>query len=61
MRGLAMSNDSVKAWIKYKCGCCEGIWQRIDKKCPDHNQPVVAYSNTVDLKPPDDFKEIINE
>ena len=56
-----MSNDSVKAWIKYKCGCCEGIWQRIDKKCPDHNQPVVAYSNTVDLKPPDDFKEIINE
>jgi hypothetical protein len=51
------------AWVKYECGCCEGIWIDDKSKCIAHDKPVIETSNIVDLKPPfenkttNDFKE----
>ncbi len=49
------------AWVKYKCGCCEGIWIDEKSKCIHCNTPVVEISNTVDLKPPEDFVLLIHK
>ena len=40
----------IKAWVKYKCGCEEGLWISLDNKCRDHKEPVVAYSDEQTLK-----------
>ena len=42
-----------KAWVKYQCGCCEGIWIDEDSKCRAHDKPVISFHDKVDLKPPE--------
>lgn len=49
----------IRAWVKYGCGCQEGIWVDDGKVCDAydregrHNHPVVAYSDKVTLCPKD--------
>ena len=47
-----MKKKIVKAWVKYGCGCSEGIWIDISRKCVAHNKPVIETSDEVTLKSP---------
>ena len=40
------------AWVKYACGCCEGLWVDIESKCRTHNEPVINTSDEINLLPP---------
>lgn len=43
--------DTMKPWVKYKCGCSEGIWVDVNGFCRDHKEPVIETSNTIALSP----------
>jgi len=56
-RILDIRKDKKYAWVKYECGCSEGLWIDGRSKCLAHNKPIIETSMKVDLKPPFEDKK----
>ena len=41
-----------KPWVKYKCGCMEGIWIDTSARCAYDGCRVVAYSDEITIDEP---------
>jgi len=52
---MKTDNEKMVAWVKYECGCCEGIWVSDKGFCRHHNKRVIKTSDEVSISVPDEI------